>query len=186
LPLKTRFTPKDLPSGSGLTGAPSGSVNFAGLSKPEVLGSAVGDGSFLLKDGRLIGYKPLDRLSEVIGPILTSQGIRGRLNEFEQVSGHYTLDKGILRTKDLTLTNTEGTVTAAGSLGLLDSSLNFDVTAKLGRATIEAKLTGTTSQPIVVPKLGRIQRKIETEIEKAVPGEQGKGLKELFKGLFGK
>ena len=163
-----------------------GRVNFAGLSKPEILGSAAGDGSLLLKDGRLIGYKPLDRLSEVIGPILASQGIRVRLNEFEQVSGHYTLDKGVLRTKDLTLTKAEGTVTAAGALGLLDSSLNFDVTAKLGRTTIEAKVIGTTNQPIVVPKLGRIQRKIETEIEKAVPGEQGKGLKDLFRGLFGK
>ncbi|MFI5340895.1 MAG: AsmA family protein [Candidatus Methylomirabilales bacterium] len=163
-----------------------GNVNFAGVSKPEALGSAAGDGSLQLKDGRLIGYKPLDRLSEVIGPILASQGTRVRLNEFEQVSGHYTLDKGILRTKDLTLTKAEGTVTAAGSLGLQDSSLNFDVVAKLGRTTIEAKVTGTTSQPIVVPKLGRIQRKIETEIEKAAPGEQSKGLKDLFKGLFGK
>jgi AsmA protein len=163
-----------------------GSVHFAGLSKPEALGSAAGEGSLLLKNGRLLGYKPLDRLSEVIGPILASQGIRVRLNEFEQVSGHYTLDKGILRTKDLTLTKAEGIVTAAGWLGLLDSSLNFDVTAKLGRTIIEAKVTGSTSQPIVVPKLGRMQRKIETEIEKAVPGEQGKGLKDLFKGLFGK
>jgi AsmA protein len=163
-----------------------GSVHFAGLSKPEALGSAAGEGSLLLKNGRLLGYKPLDRLSEVIGPILASQGIGVRLNEFEQMSGHYTLDKGILRTKDLTLTKAEGTVTAAGWLGLLDSSLNFDVTAKLGRTIIEAKVTGSTSQPIVVPKLGRIQRKIETEIEKAVPGEQGKGLKGLFKGLFGK
>jgi uncharacterized protein YhdP len=163
-----------------------GSVHFAGLSKPDILGSAAGDGSLFLKDGRLLGYKPLDRLSEFIGPILASQGIRVRLNEFEQVSGHYTLDKGILRTKDLTLTKAEGTVTAAGWLGLLDSSLNFDVTAKLGRTIIEVKVTGSTSQPIVVPKLGRIQRKIETEIEKAVPGEQRKGLKDLFKGLFGK
>lgn len=163
-----------------------GTVNFAGLSKPEILGSATGDGSLLLRNGRLIGYKPLERLSEVIGPILASQGIRVRLNEFEQVSGHYTLDKGVLRTKDLTLTKAEGTVTAAGSLGLQDSTLNFDVVAKLGRTTIEAKVTGTTSQPIVVPKLGRIQRKLETEIEKALPGGQGKGLKDLFKGLFGK
>jgi AsmA protein len=163
-----------------------GSVHFAGLSKPEALGSAAGEGSLLLKNGRLLGYKPLDRLSEVIGPILASQGIGVRLNEFEQMSGHYTLDKGILRTKDLTLTKAEGTVTAAGWLGLLDSSLNLDVTAKLGRTIIEAKVTGSTSQPIVVPKLGRIQRKIETEIGKAVPGEQGKGLKDLFKGLFGK
>ena len=163
-----------------------GNVNFAGVSKPEALGSAAGDGSLQLKDGHLIGYKPLDRLSEVIGPILASQGTHVRLNEFEQVSGHYTLDKGILRTKDLTLTKAEGTVTAVGSLGLQDSGLNFDVVAKLGRTTIEAKVTGTTSQPIVVPKLGRIQQKIETEIEKAAPGEQGKGLKDLFKGLFGK
>jgi hypothetical protein len=73
-----------------------------------------------------------------------------------------------------------------GSLGLLDSSLDFDVVAKLGRSTLEAKVTGTTSQPIVVPKLARLQRKIETELDKALPGEQGKSLKDLFKGLFGK
>lgn len=163
-----------------------GNTNFAGLSKSEILGTATGDGSVLLKDGRLIGYKPLDRLSEVIGPILESEGIHIRLDEFERVSGHYTLDKGILRTRDLILTKAEGTVTVAGSLGLLDSSLNVDVVARLGRTTIEAKVTGTTNQPIVVPKLGRIQRKVETEIDKALPGEQGKPLKELLKGLFGK
>jgi AsmA protein len=164
-----------------------GQVSFSGLSKPEILGSAAGGGSVVLKDGRVSGSKPLDRLSEVLGPILASQGTPVRLNEFQQVTGHYTLDKGVLRTKDLTLTKAEGTVTAEGALGLLDSSLNFDVVAKLGRNTIEAKVTGTTSQPIVVPKLGRNQqRRIENEIEKAVPGEQGKNLKELFKGLFGK
>lgn len=161
-------------------------VNFVGLSLPEILGSAAGGGSLLLKEGRLIGYRPLERLSEVIAPILASQGVRVRLNEFEQVSGRYTLDKGVLRTRDLTLTKAEGSVTAAGSLGLLDSSLNFDVVAKLGRTIIEAKVTGTTNQPIVVPKLGRLQRKIETELDKVLPGEQGKGLKDLFKGLFGR
>lgn len=160
-------------------------LSFVGFSTPQILGSAAGGGSLLLTDGRLIGYRPLDRLSEVISPFLASQGIRVRLDEFEQVSGHYTLDKGILRTKDLTLTKTEGTVTAAGSLGLLDSSLNFDVVANLGRTTVEAKVTGTTSQPIVLPKLGRLQRKIETELDKALP-DQGKSLKDLFKGLFGR
>jgi AsmA protein len=164
-----------------------GKMGFTGLSRPEILGSATGDGSVLLKDGRVNGYKPLDRLSEVIGPFLMSQGTPVRLNEFQQLTGHYTLDKGMLRTKDLTLTKDEGTVTAVGALGLVDSSLNFDVVAKLGRNTIEAKVTGTTSQPIVAPKLGRLQQqKIENEIEKAVPGEQGKNLKDLFKGLFGK
>jgi hypothetical protein len=60
------------------------------------------------------------------------------------------------------------------------------VVAKLGRSVVEAKVTGTTDKPIVVPKLAKIQRKIETEIDKVLPGEQGKGLKDLLKGLFGK
>jgi hypothetical protein len=162
------------------------SVSFVGFARPEILGSAAGGGSLLLEDGRLLDYRPLDRLSEVIAPILASQGVRVRLNEFEQVTAHYTLDKGVLRTKDLTLTKAEGTLTAVGSLGLLDSSLNFDVVAKLGRTTVEAKVTGTTSQPIVVPKLGRLQRRLETELDKVLPGEQGKSLKDLFKGLFGR
>ncbi len=163
-----------------------GDVSFVGFSSPEILGSAAGGGSLLLKDGRLDGYKPLDRLSEVLLPILATQGLRVRLNEFDQVSGHYTLDKGVLRTKDLTLTKAEGTVTAVGSLGLLDSSLNFDVVAKLGRTTVEAKVTGTTSQPIVVPKSARLQERIEIQFDKAQPDQQSKGLKEIFKRLFGK
>ncbi|HSD52433.1 MAG TPA: AsmA-like C-terminal region-containing protein [Candidatus Methylomirabilis sp.] len=163
-----------------------GDLTFVGFSSPEILGSAAGGGSLLMKDGRLDGYKPLDRLSEVILPILATQGVRVRLNEFDQVSGHYTLDKGVLRTKDLTLTKAEGTVTAVGSLGLLDSSLNFDVVAKLGRTTVEAKVTGTTSQPIVVPKLGRLQERFEIQLDKPRSDQQGKSLKEIFKGLFGK
>jgi hypothetical protein len=163
-------------------------VSFVGFATPEILGSAAGGGSLLVKDGRLTGYKPLERLSEVISPVLASQGIRVRLNDFEQVTGHYTLDKGVLRTKDLTLINAEGTLTAVGSLGLLDSTLDFDVVAKLGRTTVEAKVTGTTSQPIVVPKLGRLQQRIETELDKALPDQQGKNkkLKDLLKGLFGR
>jgi hypothetical protein len=159
-------------------------VEFAGASVSDILGSATGGGAIQLGRGRLTDYRPLDRLAEVVTPVLAAQGVRVRLNEFEQLTGHYTLDKGMLRTQDVTLTKTEGTVTAVGTLGLLDSSLDFDVVAKLGRATVEAKVTGTTAQPIVVPKLARLQRKIENELDKALPGEQGRGLKELFKGLF--
>jgi uncharacterized protein YhdP len=134
----------------------------------------------------VIDYRPLDRLAEIVTPMLAAQGVRVRLDEFDQVSGHYTVDKGILRTTDLMLTKPEGTVTAAGTLGLLDSALNFDVVAKFGRSTIEAKVTGTTAQPIVVPKLDKMQQKIEREIDKALPGETGKNLKEIFRGLFGR
>ncbi len=163
-----------------------GQFRFAGLALPEMLGSAAGNGSLQLRSGRVIGYRPLDRLAEMVAPVLAAQGVRVRLDEFDQVSGHYTVDKAVVRTTDLTLTKPEGTITAAGTLGLLDSALDFDVVAKFGRSTIEAKVTGTTAQPVVVPKLGRMQQKIEREIDKALPGETGKSLKEIFRGLLGR
>jgi len=161
-----------------------GQVEFGGSALPDILGSAVGSGSVQLVSGRLMDYRPLDRLAELVTPMLAAQGIRVRLNEFDQVNGHYTVDKGVVRTTDLTLTKPEGTVTAAGSLGLLDSAVDLDVVAKFGRSTIEAKVTGTTAQPIVVLKLARLQRRIENELDKALPEGQSQGLKDLLKGLF--
>jgi len=163
-----------------------GQLQFAGAALPDILGSAVGSGSLQLRSGRVVGYRPLERLAEMVTPILAAQGVRVRLDEFDQVSGHYTVDKGIVRTTDLTLTKPEGTITAVGTLGLLDTALNFDVVAKFGRSTIEAKVTGTTAQPVVVPKLAKTQQKIEREIDKVLPGEAGRNLKEIFRGLFGR
>jgi AsmA protein len=161
-------------------------VEFVGVTLPNILGSVSGGGSIQLGPGRLTDYRPLDRLAEVVTPMLEAQGVRVRLNEFEKLTGTYTLGGGILRTKDATLTNSEGTVTASGTLGLLDSSLDFDVVARLGRATVEAKLAGTTAKPIVIPKRARFQRMIEGEIDKALPGEKYQGVKDLLKRLFGR
>ncbi len=163
-----------------------GQLQFTGATVPDILGSVAGSGALQLRSGRVIGYRPLERLAEMVTPILAAQGVRVRFDEFDQVTGHYTVDKGIVRTTDLTLTKPEGTITAVGTLGLLDTALNFDVVAKFGRSTIEAKVTGTTAQPVVVPKLGRTQQKIEREIDKALPGEAGRNLKEIFRGLFGR
>ena len=163
-----------------------GSVSFAGSSLAEILGAASGSGFLTLRDGQINGYKPLERLADVAGPFLATQGIQVRFDEFQQLAGHYTLDKGILRTSDLTLTKNEGIVTAVGALGLQDGSLDFDVLAKDGRNSIAAKLTGTTREPIVVVKLDKVQQKIEREIDKVLPGEKGKNLKGILKGLFGR
>lgn len=161
-----------------------GTVEFTGFAFTEILGSAAGGGSVQLVSGRLIDYRPLDRLAELVTPVLAAHGVRVRLNEFDQVTGHYTIGNGFLRTTDLVLTKPEGTVTAAGTLGLLDASLDFDVVAKFDRATVEAKVTGTTAEPVVVPKLARFQRRIEHELDKALPEEQSRGLKDLLRGLF--
>ena len=62
--------------------------------------------------------------------------------------------------------------------------LEIAVNEPFARRTVEARLTGTTDQPIVVVKLDRLQRKLENELNKIQPEGNGKGLKELFRGLF--
>ncbi|MFA5028662.1 MAG: AsmA family protein [Candidatus Methylomirabilota bacterium] len=159
-------------------------VGFVGFALPEILGSAAGRGSLRLGKGRIQGYRPLDRLAEVLTPILAAQGVRTRLHEFTELTGTFTLDNGILRSRDLTLVKPEGTIGASGSLGILDRALNADVVARLGRATVEARLAGTVDQPIVVPKLFRRERQSETTADPAPSDAQGKSLKDLFKRFF--
>jgi AsmA protein len=166
--------------------AHEGSVSFSGGTLAEILGSANGSGTLAMHEGRINGYRPLDRLAEVVGPILAAQGIRVRFDEFRQLNGRYSLDKGVLRIPDLTLTKAEGTVTAVGTMGLQDGGLDFDVVARAGRNTIAAKLTGTAREPIVVVKLDKVQQRIEREIDKVLPGEKGKDLKGILRGLFGR
>jgi hypothetical protein len=169
---------------SRLTGTTD--VSFTGLSGQAILGSAAGTGTLWFTDGHLVGYKPLERLAETVEPILAAQGVRTRLADFQQLTGTFTVDQGVLWTKDLTLTKPEGTVLAVGRLGLLDAAVDFDVSVRLGQTSVEAKVTGTTSQPIVVPKAVRLQQRLEREADKAAPSQRGKTLRDLFRGLFGK
>lgn len=164
----------------------SGRISFVGLGQRELLGSAVGQGRLRLAEGRLTDYPPLDRLAEVIAPVLARQGVRTRLHEFSEVRGDYTVEGGILRSQNLTVVKPEGTVTLRGALGLLDHSLDAEAVARLGRSTVEAKLAGTTDRPIVVPRLDKLQRKLDAEIDKLLPEEQGRGLKDLFRRFFGR
>jgi hypothetical protein len=164
----------------------SSRISFVGLGLAELLGSAVGEGELRLAEGRLTNYPPLDRLAEVIAPVLAGQGVRTRLHEFSELRGSYTVAGGILRSQNLTLVKPEGTITMSGALGLLDRSLNVEVVSRLGRSLVEAKLSGTTDRPIVVPRLDRLQRKLETEIDKLAPDGQGQGLKDLFRRFFGR
>lgn len=162
-----------------------GQVSFVGFTLPEILGSAAGGGTLRLGEGRVVNYRPLERLSEVLAPILAAQGVgRVRLHEFAGLTGTYTLDNGILRSRDLTLIKTEGSITMSGALGMLDRALDADVVARLGRATVEAKLAGTTDRPIVVPKLGRLQRRPGAAAAPESSEERGKSLQDLFKRFF--
>jgi AsmA protein len=148
------------------------------------LGALVGSGSITVVGGRVVGYKPLERLSSTLES-LRGGGLKARLDQFERLTATYTLDKGFLRTKDLTLTRPDGQSTAAGSLNLLDQALNFDVTVRLGKASLEAKVLGTAAEPIVTPTVARLDRRFDLEIDRSLKGgDRGKAVRDLLRNLL--
>jgi AsmA protein len=149
------------------------------------LGALAGSGNFLINEGRLIGYEPLDRLATTLQSFSGGRlRMKAGVEQFERLTATYTLDKGFLRTKDLTLVRPDGQATAAGSLNVLDRSLDFDVKAHFGKVSVEAKVQGTTADPIVVPSVARLDRRFEVEIDRALKDRGKGGVRDVLRDLF--
>jgi AsmA protein len=151
---------------------------------PGALARAVGHSDLVVTGGRLTGYPPLERVTRTFDPVLKGAGTSSALNEFDRLSAHWTLDKGTLRTKDLLLQREGARLLAAGSMNLQDQRLDFDVTARVARATMEAKVSGTPTDPVVTPQVGRIEQRIKTEVGKILKGEKGEGLGKVLRELL--
>ena len=78
-------------------------LQLSGQPGPDVLTRASGQGELIVTGARLNGYLPLERLSQTLDPILKGAGLSSTLNDFDRLSAHWTLDGGMLRTRDLTL-----------------------------------------------------------------------------------
>ena len=158
-------------------------VELSGQPGPGTLTRASGQSELIVTGGRLTGYPPLDKVAQTFHPLLKGAGISSTLNEFDRLSAHWTLDGGILRTRDLSLQREGAKLFAAGSMNLHDQSLDFNVTARVAKATLEAKVTGTPSNPVVTPQLGRIEQRIKTEVGKIMKGERGEALGNVLRQL---
>ncbi|MDD5559984.1 AsmA family protein [Candidatus Methylomirabilis sp.] len=160
-------------------------MEFSGPLGPGALAKVSGQTDMAVTNGRIIGYTPLERLSKTVDPILKGVGIPPlTLNEFDRLSAHWTLDGGILRTRDLTLLRDGAKFYAVGGANLLNQTLDFDVTAKLAKTTLEAKVQGPSSDPVVTPQMGRIEGRIKTEVGKLLGKDRDKELEKVFKKLF--
>jgi hypothetical protein len=69
-------------------------------------------------------------------------------------------------------------------MNLQDQRLDFDVTARVARATMEAKVSGTPTDPVVTPQVGRIEQRIKTEVGRILKGEKGEALGKVLRELL--
>jgi uncharacterized protein involved in outer membrane biogenesis len=160
-------------------------VTSPALVPGNTLGTLVGSGSFVARDGRVAGYKPLDRLADTLAVAPGGATLlKGRLDEFQRLSATFTLDKGFLRTQDLTLVRPDGQTKAVGSMNLLDTSLDFNVALRMGKVGLDAKVTGTAADPLVIPTMAHLDKRFEMEFDRALKGDRGKKVQDLLKNLL--
>lgn len=160
-------------------------IELSGQLGPGALARASGQTDITLMNGRVIGYAPLERLSKTVDPFLKGTGISSSaLSEFDLLSAHWTLDGGTLRTRDLTLLRDGAKFFAAGSINLLTQALDFDVTAKAAKTTLEAKVQGTSPDLVVTPQMGRIEGRIKTDVGKLLGDARNKELGKVLRQLF--
>ena len=128
--------------------------------KGTAIAKADGNGFFMIKDGKISGLEIVDKVIE-LGYLAASKPRRiGKVTEFDELSSHFRIEKGFLKTEDLKLTGKDLSVSAKGYYGLLNNELNFDVAAKVEENNLEFKITGTTDKPKYVLKTKRIQENI--------------------------
>ncbi|MDE2179701.1 MAG: AsmA family protein [candidate division NC10 bacterium] len=160
-------------------------MELSGQLGPGALARASGQTDIAVTNGRMTGYAPLERFSNTVDPILKGLGIASPpLNEFDRLSAHWTLDDGVLRTRDLMLLRDGAKFYAVGNFNLLNQTMDFDVTAKVAKTTLEAKVQGTSSDPVVTPQAGRIEGRIKTEVGKLLEKDRNKELGKMLRQLF--
>lgn len=160
-------------------------MELSGQLGPGALAKVTGQTDIAVTNGRVTGYAPLEQLSKTADPVLKGLGINApTLNEFDRLSAHWTLDGGILRTRDLTLLRDGAKLYAAGSFNLLNQTMDFDVKAKIAKTTLEAKLQGTSSDPVVTPQAGSIEGRIKTEVGKLLGKDGKKEIGKMLQQLF--
>ena len=160
------------------------SLELSGQPGPGALAKAVGRSDLVVTGGRLTGHPLLDKVTRTFDPFLKEAGSSSALNEFDRLSAHWTLDRGTLQTRDLVLQRQGAKLLAAGSMNLQDQRLDFDVTARVARATLEAKVSGTTTDPVVTPQVGRIEQRIKTEVGKFLKGGKSEALGNVLRQLL--
>ena len=162
------------------------SINTYGMDKDTMLAKADGDGFFIIKKGRVSDLELIDVIVNLAAIAASKTRKAGKAAEFDELSGHFRIEKGYLKTDDLKLIGSNLSIAVRGAYGLLKGELNFDVDAKVDDNHVELKITGTTDKPKYVLKTKRIQQNIMKGVVKGL--EKGKidekDVREILKNIL--
>jgi len=154
-----------------------------------------GTGNIVVSEGNLFALPVLGSLSGVLGQLVTGGG-NGERTIMRDASATFRVDSGVLHTEDVVILASNLQVRAAGSVSLVDRSIDFEAVVNpkggLSRAILTpvSELlmfsgTGTIEKPVWKPKhisnLAKLPTRVLTEITQ-VPIL---GIRMIGKGIFG-
>jgi len=148
-----------------------------------------GKGQLRLGPGKVVGAQALALLDNVVriagtvGALLSGEVPTAALAsalDYDSITATYTINDGVISTRDLQLTGRALNARAAGTYALATGAMNVDLTMSTGRRELKAKVTGTAASPSIrVAPAGLL-----TPREQEKLGEKlGEGLQDLLKKI---
>lgn len=174
------------------------SIATSGQSQRDMIAALGGNGEMKFTNGKIKGIN-LAQLTRTVLSAATSGWQAGGTQDtdFSELGGTFTIDRGVLSNNDLKLLSPLIRVTGAGTVNILEKTLNYRVDPKLA-ASLEGQggaadvkgievpiiVSGPWSKPRFAPDLKAIIQNREN-IEDAIKSiKEDKG-KSLLKGLMG-
>ena len=202
--------------GGGALDLTGGTLDFesalttSGSSTEAMLRGLGGQGRVSARDGVIRGFDlralrdrltRLDRPQELLGAVMA--GLQGGETQFARMDGTFTVERGVLRTEDLTLDSDVGQAAGAGQVNLpaktIDMRVRVTILSEQALPPLTVRLSGPLAQPTRSFEMQEVQeyfarRAAEGLLNRVIPkdvpipgaGGGGAPVKPdtLLKGLF--
>ena len=127
-------------------------INGAGRSQRELIGALAGKGGFKFEDGAIKGVNVAALARNISTAFLDAQAGRAQETDFSELSGTFTMDKGVMRNNDLSLQAPLLRVGGAGQVDLPRRHVNYKVTPQVVN-TLEGQGGQSQAAGVMVPVL---------------------------------
>ena len=173
------------------------SVQTSGASQRELVGNLAGDGSVVFRDGAIKGINIAAVMRNISTAALEQSFDDAATTDFAELSGTFTIDKGIVNNNDLSLVAPLVRMTGEGTVPLPQRTVDYLVKPKLvgsiegqGGAsdltgvTVPIKVSGPWHDISYKPDLeGMLKDQVKDPSAVIEKLQDGEGAKELLEGL---
>ncbi len=127
-------------------------ISGAGRSQRDLVGALAGKGALKFENGAIKGINLASLVRNISTAFLDAQAGRAQETDFSELSGSFTMDKGVMRNTDLSLLAPLLRVAGAGTVDLPRRQVNYKVTPQIA-TTLEGQGGQAQAAGVMVPVL---------------------------------